>query len=73
MNLDFRKLSRIDQEKAVQNIIKTDPDAVSYLAFIINNSKFDVYGWFSLIESNEGSKYWMELVDKQREENDCKV
>lgn len=73
MNLDFRKLSRIDQEKAVQNIIKTDHDAVSYLAYIINNSQFNVGGWFAINKSNEGSEYWMELADKQRKENDCKV
>jgi hypothetical protein len=65
MNLDFRKLSRMDQISAVQNIIDKDPDAVSYLAFIINNSQFDVAGWFDFSQSNEGFDYWSDLIDKQ--------
>jgi len=72
MTLDFRKLSRMDQVSAVQNIIDKDPDAVSYLAFIINSSQFDVAGWFDFSQSNEGFDYWAELIDKQIE-NDSKV
>ena len=73
MKLDFRKLSRMDQIKAVQNIIDTDSEAIPYLAFIISNSHFNVGGWFDFSQSNEGFGYWSDLNDKQREENDCKV
>lgn len=73
MKLDFRKLSRMDQIKAIQNIIDTDSEAIPYLAFIISNSQFNVGGWFDFSQSNEGYDYWGDLNAKQRKENDSEI
>jgi hypothetical protein len=75
MNLDFRKLSASNQQRAIQNIIDQDPDYVSYLAFIIDKDGTDIFSWFSFSKSNEGADYWYELQDtiKNAERNDTKV
>jgi hypothetical protein len=75
MNLDFRKLSSTDQQRAIQNIIDQDPDYVNYLAFIIDKNGTDVFSWFNFSKSNEGADYWYELQDtiRNKERNDIKV
>jgi hypothetical protein len=69
MKLDFRKLSRVDQIKAINNVIERD--SVDWLASLISRSTYDVYSWFIFGNSNEGEDYWLNL--KKEQENDCKV
>jgi hypothetical protein len=75
MNLDFRRLSAANQQRAIQNIIDQYPDHVSYLAYIIDKDGTDVFSWFSFSKSNEGADYWYKLQDtiKNAERNDIKV
>jgi hypothetical protein len=65
MNIDFGKLSRIDQVKAINNVLKVYD--VDYLAYLISNEKFDIYSWCPLDETNEGFEYWYNVKIKQRE------
>jgi hypothetical protein len=69
MILDFRKLSRMDQFNAINNVIERD--SVSWLAYLISSSTYDVCSWFPFDNSNEGEDYWINL--KKEQENDCKV
>jgi hypothetical protein len=69
MNLDFRKLSRADQIKAINNVIERD--SVSWLAFLIKDQCYEVFSWFPLNNTNEGEDYWINL--KKEQKNDCKV
>jgi len=72
MNLDFKKLSVNDQVKAVENVIRLD--SVGYLCYLIGNGEksHDVYGWFSLKDSLEGSDYWYDVANEiiKKEENE---
>jgi hypothetical protein len=65
MNIDFRKLSRIDQVKAINNTLKVYD--VNHLAYLISNENFDIYAWCPLGESNEGFEYWYNVKIKQHE------
>ena len=68
MNLDFKKLSLTDQVKAINNVIKEDP-SLTYLAYLIGNGEasHDIYGWFTLDGSIEGSEYWHTIKDEVNE------
>ena len=68
MNLDFRKLSRTDQIKAINNVIERD--SVSWLAFLIKDQCYEVFSWFPLDNTNEGAEYWINLKNKINEETD---
>jgi hypothetical protein len=72
MNLDFKKLSVSDQVKAVENVIRLD--SVSWLCYLIGNGEksHDVYGWFTLSDSLEGSQYWYDVTNEiiKKEENE---
>jgi hypothetical protein len=65
INIDFRKLSRIDQVKALDNVLKVHN--VDYLAYLISNEKFDIYSWCPLDETNEGFEYWYNIKKEQHE------
>jgi hypothetical protein len=65
MNIDFRKLSRIDQVKAINNTLKVYD--VEYLAYLISSEKFDIYSWCPLDETNEGFEYWYNIKKEQHE------
>jgi hypothetical protein len=62
MNLDFKELSLTDQVKAIKNVISED-ESLTYLAYLIGNGEasHDVYGWFTLGESDEGDAYWYDV------------
>ena len=70
MNLDFRKLSREGQIKALDNLYSAENGCSDYLAHLITNGKYDVYGWFSLSQSKEGIEYWIDLANKINKENE---
>lgn len=63
MNIDFKKLDFIDRAKAIENVLKLD--GLMYLGYLIANDKIDVYGWFKIDQSNEGSEYWVNIRNKQ--------
>ena len=65
MNLDFKELSYDAKIKAIQNVISDDP-TLNYLTYIISNGEkcHDVFGWFSLKLSIEGSEYWMNIKNE---------
>jgi len=65
MNIDFRKLSRIDQVKAIINTLEVYD--VDFLAYLISNERFDIYSWCPLDETNEGFDYWYNVKNKQHE------
>jgi len=64
MNLDFRKLSQTNKVKAINETIRQND--VDWLSYIITASSFDVYGWFNLEKSVDGSEYWFKIVDEQK-------
>ena len=68
MNLDFRKLSREDQIKALDNLYNVENGYNDYLAHLITKEKYDVYSWFSFSRSKEGSDYWIDLANKINKE-----
>jgi hypothetical protein len=70
MNLDFRKLSREDQIKALDNLYSEENGCNDYLAHLITKERYDVYSWFSLSRSKEGLEYWIKLANKINEENE---
>ena len=59
ISFDFRDLSRGDQVRAIENTIKRHD--MEYLAYLIANGEYDIYGWFNMDKSNEGVKYWFNL------------
>lgn len=59
ISFDFRDLSRSDQAKAIQNTINRHD--MEYLAYLIAEGEYDIYGWFNLEKSNEGADYWFNL------------
>jgi hypothetical protein len=70
MNLDFRKLKREDQVKALDNLYRVENGCNDYLAHLITKEKYDVYSWFSFSRSKEGFEYWINLANKINEENE---
>ena len=70
MNLDFRKLSREDQIKALDNLYNVENGCNDYLAHLITSEQYDVYSWFSFSRSKEGGDYWVELSNKINKENE---
>ncbi len=67
MNLDFRKLSVSDQVKALDNLYRLENGHNSYLAYLLANEQYDVYTWFGLSQSIEGSEYWFNLKNEMDE------
>ena len=69
MNLDFRKLGLEDRRKALLNLLSENngdyDDNVTFLAYLLGKSDFDVYGWFKIYKSNEGAEYWVNLKNEQ--------
>ena len=59
--LDFKKLSRTNQEKAINNVLQQS-DA-KFLAFLIEEDDMNLLAWFSWDDSNEGIDYWINLTD----------
>lgn len=57
--MDFRKLSRQNQIKVIDNVI--DQHGKDFLAFLIAEGDYYIYGWFSFNLSNEGEDYWFEI------------
>lgn len=66
MNLDFRKLDRTNQIKAIEEVLRQD--SIDYLAFQINRDSMDVYGWFDFSKSKDGIDYWIDLRDEVNKE-----
>lgn len=60
MNLDFRKLTLTEATQAINNMLNQDKD-LTFLAYVMQNQSFDVWGWFDIASSNEGSEYWVDL------------
>lgn len=59
--LDFKKMSRENQEKAINNTLQQS--GAKFLAFLIEEDDMNVFGWFAWDESNEGCDYWTNLID----------
>jgi hypothetical protein len=68
MNLDFRKLSREDQIKALDNLYREENGCNGFLAHLITSEQYDVYSWFSFSSTTEGADYWINLKEKVNEE-----
>ena len=69
MNLDFKKLGLEDRRKALLNLLSENngnyDDNITFLAYLLGKSDFDVYGWFNVAKSNEGIEYWVNLKNEQ--------
>jgi len=61
MNLDFRKLSRAQQVKAINEVLTQPNYGPEFLAYLIASESYDVYGWFDFATSEGGGGYWVEL------------
>ena len=68
MILDFRKLGRFDQHKAVANLIRLENGSPIYIAYLLSNEIYDLYSWFDLTQTTEGWEYWYNLKIKTNEE-----
>lgn len=66
MNLDFRKLDRTNQIKAINEVF--NQDSLDYLAHLITNEQMDVYSWFDFSRSKDGINYWVNLRDEVNKE-----
>ena len=66
MNLDFRKLDRANQIKAIEEVI--EQDSTDFLAFLIQEGSMDIYGWFNFCLSKDGEEYWFNVKEKANEE-----
>ena len=66
MNLDFRKLDRRNQIKAIEEVLRQDD--VDYLSHLITKDNMDVYGWFDFSRSADGIDYWIDIRDQINEE-----
>jgi hypothetical protein len=66
MNLDFRKLDRKNQIKAINEVIRYGD--IDFMAHLINNDSMDVYGWFDFSRSKDGIDYWIDLRDQINKE-----
>lgn len=62
MNLDFRKLTLTEAAQAINNTLKQD-DA-TFLAYLIQQQDFDVWGWFNIDKSSEGLEYWVAIKER---------
>ena len=69
MNLDFRKLSREDQIKALDNLYRIENGDSDYLVYLLTNEKYDVYSWFSFSKAKEGLLLYF-LSNKINKENE---
>jgi hypothetical protein len=67
MNLDFRKLGYNDQVKALDNLYRLENGHNGYFAHLLAKEQYDVYAWFALSQSIEGSEYWFNLKDEMDE------
>jgi len=67
MDLDFRKLSRFDQHKAVANLVRLENGSPTYIAHLLSNEVYDLYSWFDLTKTTEGWEYWYNLKIKTNE------
>lgn len=69
MNLDFRKLSRAQQVEAINEVLTQPNYGPEFLAYLIANGDYDVYGWFAFDTTKRGSDYWVglkyELLSKE--------
>ena len=69
MDLDFRKLSIEDRCKALLNVLNNDisdkKGNLTFLAHLLGDEYFDIWGWFDIARSNEGIEYWIKLKDEQ--------
>jgi len=69
MNLDFRKLSRAQQVEAINEVLTQPNYGPEFLAYLIANESYDVYGWFPFDTSERGGDYWVglkyELLSKE--------
>ena len=63
--LTFKDLSREDQIKAINNIIKQS--GLDQLAYLIEKNEMNLYRWFNFGESAEGSDYWLNLINNRYE------
>ncbi len=61
MNLDFRKLSRAQQVEAINEVLTQPNYGPEFLAYLIADESYDVYGWFDFATSKRGGGYWVEL------------
>ena len=68
MSLDFRKLKRKDQVKALDNLYRIEGKCNDYLARLITKERYNVYDWFSFSLSKEGAEYWINLSNKINKE-----
>lgn len=59
--LDFKKISRENQEKAINNTLQQS--GAKFLAFLIEEDDMNLFGWFNWDTSNEGHDYWTNLID----------
>ena len=66
--INYRKLSRDNQMKVIQNVLDQNGD-LRFLAFLIDESDVDanVAGWFDFSVSNEGMAYWYNLEKELNE------
>lgn len=67
MNLDFRKLTLTEATQAINNVLTQDKDS-SFLAYLLLNQDFDVYGWFDIAKSSEGIAYWVAIKERVNNE-----
>jgi len=69
MNLDFRKLSRAQQVEAINEVLTQPNYGPEFLAYLIADESYDVYGWFAFDATKRGSDYWVglkyELLSKE--------
>jgi hypothetical protein len=66
MNLDFRKLDRRNQVKAINEVIRYGD--IDFMAHLVNNDSMDVWGWFPINKSVDGMDYWIDLKEKVNNE-----
>lgn len=68
MNVDFKKLNFDDRVKAIKNLLKFTNNDLNFLSYVIANGaeSHDVYGWFQIDQSNEGSEYWYNIKVEQQ-------
>lgn len=69
INLDFRKLSRAQQVEAINEVLTQPSYGPGFLAYLIADESYDVYGWFDFSSSKRGGYYWVglkyELLSKE--------
>lgn len=66
MNLDFRKLTSTEAAQAINNTLKQG-DA-KFLAYLIQQRDFDIWGWFDIAKSSEGIAFWINIKERVNNE-----